>query len=227
MMLTNATITIYNHRYDSLTRFDTWHRTIIENVHVYVDHKASVGDSGLNSAEVYKIRIPTDVENADQYLPPEEYAKLEDPEEHWTIQTDDQIVLGEYAQEIERPADLKDVRLRHCKVLYVWPNGSFKKAQYYKGLAEITQVYENTSTETDELESQSTKKLQELCSKKIFGMDIAKLGIDVGIGDIVGGRDYLTGMYSSRPVANIIYSVTNRVESKEYELEGESDNGNS
>lgn len=64
MMLTNATITIYNHRYDSLTRFDTWHRTIIENVHVYVDHKASVGDSGLNSAEVYKIRIPTDVENA-------------------------------------------------------------------------------------------------------------------------------------------------------------------
>ena len=49
----------------------------------------------------------------------------------------------------------------------------------------------------------------------------------MGIGDIVGGRDYLTGMYSSRPVANIIYSVTNRVESKEYELEGESDNGNS
>ena len=80
MMLTNATITIYNHRYDSLTRFDTWHRTIIENVHVYVDHKASAGDSGLNSAEVYKIRIPTDVENADQYLPPEEYAKLKDPD---------------------------------------------------------------------------------------------------------------------------------------------------
>ena len=96
-----------------------------------------------------------------------------------------------------------------------------------KGELKDTQVYENTSTETDELESQSTKKLQELCSKKIFGMDIAKLGIDVGIGDIVGGRDYLTGMYSSRPVANIIYSVTNRVESKEYELEGESDNGNS
>ena len=120
--------------------------------------------------------------------------------------------------------ELKDRNVLH---LYVWPNGSFKKTQYYKGLAEITQVYENTSTETDELENQSTKKLQELCSKKIFGMDIAKLGIDVGIGDIVGGRDYLTGMYSSRPVANIIYSVTNRVESKEYELEGESDNGNS
>ena len=76
-MLTNATITVYNRGYDPLTRFDTWHRTVIENVHVYVNHKASVGDSGLNSAEVYKIRIPADVENADQYLPPEEYAKLQ------------------------------------------------------------------------------------------------------------------------------------------------------
>ena len=94
-------------------------------------------------------------------------------------------------------------------------------------LDEIAQVYENTSTETDELESQSTKKLQDLCSKKTFGMDIAKLGIDVGIGDIVGGRDYLTGMYSSKPIENIIYSITNRIESKEYELEGENDNGDS
>ena len=131
MMLTNATITVYNRGYDPLTRFDTWHRTVIENVHIYVNHKASVGDSGLNSAEVYKIRIPTDVENADQYLPPEEYAKLKDPEEHWTIQIEDQIVLGEYDQEIERPADLKNVRLRHCKVLS-WSDNRFGGLPHWK-----------------------------------------------------------------------------------------------
>lgn len=127
----NMAVTVYNRGYDSLTRFDTWHGTVIENVHIYVNHKASVGDSGLNSAEVYKIRIPTDVENADQYLPPEEYAKLEDPEEHWTIQTDDQIVLGEYNQEIEKPADLKDVRLRHCKVLS-WSDNRFGGLPHWK-----------------------------------------------------------------------------------------------
>ena len=120
--------------------------------------------------------------------------------------------------------ELQDRNVFH---LYVWPDGSFKKTQYYKGLDEIAQVYENTSTETDELESQSAKKLQDLCSKKTFGMDIAKLGIDVDIGDVVGGRDYLTGMYSSKPIENIIYSITNRIESKEYELEGENDNGDS
>lgn len=120
--------------------------------------------------------------------------------------------------------ELQDRNVFH---LYAWPDGSIRKTQYYKGLDEIVEVYENTSTETDELESQSKKKLQEVCNKKTFGMDVAKLGIDVEIGDIVGGRDYLTGMYGTKPVENIIYSVTSGIVSKEYELEGENDNGNS
>ena len=66
-------------------------------------------------------------------------------------------------------------------------------------------------------------KLLELCSKKTFGMDIDRLGLEVSIGDIVGGRDYLTGMYMAKPIENIIYEVTNRIESKIYELEGENE----
>lgn len=120
--------------------------------------------------------------------------------------------------------ELQDRNVFH---LYAWPDGSIRKTQYYKGLDEIIEVYENTSTENDELENQSRKKLQEVCSKKTFGMDVAKLSIDVGIGDIVGGRDYLTGMYGTKPVENIIYSVTSGIVSKEYELEGENDNGDS
>lgn len=90
-------------------------------------------------------------------------------------------------------------------------------------MEEIAQVYENTSTETTELEGQSIDKLEELASKKTFSMDIEKIGIDVGIGDIVGGRDYLTGMYGAKPIENIIYSITGGVASKAYELEGEND----
>ena len=123
-MLTNATITIYNRIPGKKNTIDAWHRTVIRDVHVYVDHKASVGDSGLNSAEVYKIRIPTDVENADQYLPPEEFVKKDNPGNYWTIQIDDHIVLEECTKEIEKPADLKDVRLRHCKVLS-WSDNRF------------------------------------------------------------------------------------------------------
>ena len=116
-MLTNADITIYNRKFDKKTGFDLWNRTVIRDVHVYVDHKVSVGDTGLNSAEVYKIRIPDNVGNADLYLPPEEYG-------YWTIQNDDQIVLGECQIEIERPADLKAVFQKQCKVTS-WSDNRF------------------------------------------------------------------------------------------------------
>ncbi len=114
--------------------------------------------------------------------------------------------------------ELQDRNVLH---LYVQEDGSLGKTQYYTGLQEIAEVYENTSTETDELEETSIEKLQGLMNKKTFKMDVAALGIDVNIGDIVGGRDYLTGMYMAKPVENIIYELTGDVESKTYKLEGE------
>ena len=82
-------------------------------------------------------------------------------------------------------------------------------------------MYENTSTETAELKSKAVEKLKGICNKKTFDMDIEKLGIDVAIGDVIGGRDYLTGMTMKKSVGNIVYSVTNGVISKEYKLEGD------
>ena len=105
--------------------------------------------------------------------------------------------------------ELQDRNILH---LYVQENGSVGKTQYYTGLQEIAEVYENTSTETAELEEASRKKLQELMNKKTFKMDVAALGIDVNIGDIVGGRDYLTGLYMAKPVENIIYERIDDVE---------------
>ena len=69
--------------------------------------------------------------------------------------------------------------------------------------------------------SAAEDRLRSLAGKKTFKMDVAKLGLDVGIGDIVGGRDYLTGMYMAKPVENIVYEITNDVETKTYKLEGE------
>ena len=112
---------------------------------------------------------------------------------------------------------------RNVLHLYVQEDGSIGTQQYYTGLQEIAEIYENTSTETDELQSKSEERIRELMNKKTFKMDVAKLGLDVGIGDIVGGRDYLTGMYMAKPVENIVYELTNNVESRIYKLEGEDD----
>ena len=114
-----------------------------------------------------------------------------------------------------------ELQERNVFHLYVQKDGSIGKTQYFKGLDEISAVYENTSTETAELEKTSIEQLQKLMNKKTFQMDVSKLGIEVGIGDIVGGRDYLTGMYMSKPIENIIYEITNDVESITYKLEGE------
>ena len=116
--------------------------------------------------------------------------------------------------------ELQDRNVLH---LYVQEDGSIGTQQYYTGLQEIAEIYENTSTETDELWSKSAERLQELMNKKTFRMDVAKLGLDIGIGDIVGGRDYLTGLYMAKPVENIVYELIGDVESKTYKLEGEDD----
>lgn len=114
--------------------------------------------------------------------------------------------------------EMQDRNVLH---LYVQEDGTIGSKQYYTGLQEIAEVYENTSTETDELQSKSEERLQDLMNKKTFKMDVAALGIDVNIGDIVGGRDYLTGMYMAKPVENIVYELTSGIESKTYKLEGE------
>lgn len=114
--------------------------------------------------------------------------------------------------------EMQDRNVLH---LYVQEDGTIGNQQYYTGLQEIAEVYENTSTETDELQSKSEERLQELMNKKTFKMDVAALGIDISIGDIVGGRDYLTGMYMAKPVENIVYELTGDIESKTYKLEGE------
>ena len=114
-----------------------------------------------------------------------------------------------------------ELQERNILHLYMWPDGVIRTEQYYTGKDEISMVYENTSTETEELRSQAEEKFKEVCSKKTFKMDVEKLGLNVGIGDIVGGRDYLTGLYAAKPIENITYAITNGVVEKIYKLEGE------
>lgn len=114
--------------------------------------------------------------------------------------------------------ELQDRQVVH---LYVQKNGTIGLTQYYTGLQEIAETYEDTSSEADELQEKGTEKLQELMNSTTFSMDVESLNINVEIGDIVGGRDYLTGMYAAKPIVKKIYRVDNGTETLEYELEGD------
>lgn len=105
--------------------------------------------------------------------------------------------------------------------LYVGKNGSIGKTQYYTGIQEVAETYEDTSSESDELEEKGREKLQELMNSTSFSMDVEALRMEVEIGDIIGGRDYVTGMYAAKPIAKKIYKVSGGSASLEYEIEGD------
>ena len=105
--------------------------------------------------------------------------------------------------------------------LYVQENGSIGKEPYYTGIREIAATYEDTSSETDELEEKGREKLLELMNSTSFEMDVESLGVDVEVGDIIGGRDYLTGMYAKKPIVKKIYRVEDGKTSLEYGIKGD------
>lgn len=102
--------------------------------------------------------------------------------------------------------------------LYLGPNGKIEKSQYYTGMEEIAETYENANSEN--LENDSIKHFEELIASTDFSMDVESLGIDVEIGDIVGGRDYITGIALKKPLIKKITTVSEGKKTIQYELEG-------
>ncbi len=104
-MITNADVTIYNSYLDPKTRLETYKRTVIKGVWFYVDNKVSIDSDGLNSADVYKVRIPAYADTGKaQYIPCTDY--VGDPDT-WTLKADDYVVRGVCDKEISTPAELK------------------------------------------------------------------------------------------------------------------------
>lgn len=77
--------------------------------------------------------------------------------------------------------------------LYVDNYGNVGDTQYYKGVSEITEIYEYGNIESDEeLRKQGIQKLNELKNRDSLTAQFDKL--DVDIGDIVGGKNRQTGV---------------------------------
>lgn len=104
---------------------------------------------------------------------------------------------------------------------YIDQNGNVSNTQYYTGFDEVVSVYDYSSAESADLEKKAEEKILSLASKKKMGINIVDISYELSVGDIVGGRDYLTGLYNSKPIENVIYTVNNGVETIKYKLEGE------
>ena len=106
--------------------------------------------------------------------------------------------------------------------LYVDSAGNVGQTQYYKGIDEVEAVYDSSGAEQDDLLKGGKDKLYELMNKTEYDMTMEKIEGNVDIGDIVGGRDYLTGVIMKKPIGRKIWKLSGGKEKIEYKLEGES-----
>ena len=104
--------------------------------------------------------------------------------------------------------DLKDRTVIH---LYADANGSISHTQTFTGLDEITATYENTNAEsTEELEQGGVEALQ-----NAWNTDSLQVNFDstksYDIGDIVGARENVTGIFTSKAIIKKIVTIENDV----------------
>lgn len=104
--------------------------------------------------------------------------------------------------------------------LYLQEDGSVGETPFYTGAEEREALYSYTSAEdVDKLTDDGTNRLLELAN--YTEMDATIDNVDVDIGDIVGGRDRLTGMSLKQPVERKILKTQNGKTTVEYKLKGE------
>ena len=96
--------------------------------------------------------------------------------------------------------DLKD---RQVINLYLQSNGTIGTTQYYTGLSERADVFDFPAVESlDELEKFGRERFALLLNSQKMEMTIGDIAVELG--DIVGGRERITGTYMKKPITQKI-----------------------
>lgn len=110
-----------------------------------------------------------------------------------------------------------ELRDRVVVDLFVDENGNISETQTFFGADEIAQVYDYAGAARDDLIQSGTDQLKNLRNQNSFRIDLETV-TDVEIGDIVGGRDYTSGMRMTAPITTKVVTWRNGFETTEYKL---------
>lgn len=106
--------------------------------------------------------------------------------------------------------------------LYANKAGIISRTKSISGIDEIVETFENSGAEEETLVESGTNRLKEKLSKKTFTAAIKTVDTELFIGDIITGKDYITGNKVTKPIAKKIVKRSNGVISIDYKIEGES-----
>lgn len=101
--------------------------------------------------------------------------------------------------------------------LYADPDGNISYEQYYTGVDEIAEAYDYGNAENMEtLESDGIEHFKDLLNTESMSAQFSKLDVDVG--DIVGGKNRMTGISLKESVRSQIVKIKNGVVNIEYKV---------
>ncbi|MCD8208145.1 MAG: siphovirus ReqiPepy6 Gp37-like family protein [Bacteroidales bacterium] len=104
--------------------------------------------------------------------------------------------------------------------LYLQADGSVGTKQYYTGLYDRVAVYDYSSAQDeDELIKGGEERLLELAPYENMELSVGD-ELSLCIGDIIGGRNYETGLYIAKPIIKEIIKVEGGITTNEIEVEG-------
>ena len=92
VMITNATITIFNRVPDKVSKKFVYVPHVIQRVWFHTKQKSRRRGNGLKSADEYQIRIP--YSECGDWITSNDFLQLEDPSKNWTVQNGDLFIVG-------------------------------------------------------------------------------------------------------------------------------------
>lgn len=108
---------------------------------------------------------------------------------------------------------LKDRIVVH---LYADSFGNISQTPTFTGRAEIAAVYDYAGADEEQLIQSGTDQLKSLQSANEFSIDVE--AYDIEIGDIVGGKDYISGLTMKAPVTGKIHKSAGGIVTTEYTI---------
>lgn len=106
--------------------------------------------------------------------------------------------------------------------LYADKNGNISDERTIRSLDEIAEVFDNPAADRDTLIETGTARLKMLISTKTFSTAVKDTdNIDLSIGDIISGKDYITGMEVSKPIVDKELHFESGLLTVHYKIEGE------
>lgn len=134
------------------------------------------------------------------------------------------LTVKRYAKTVNHLICLGSGELAEREVihLYVDQYGGIGMEQYYTGLDEYTDVYDYGNAESsDDLRKNGTARLRELLNSDTADISIIESeGLVYDVGDIVGAKEYRSGVSVTAEVTQKIVKITNGVVRTEYKTGG-------